>query len=189
LRRGVAIFVGFNRLMKSDQELIDAINKGSQDAFEVLYYRYRDWIFNLAWRFTGNQHDALDVLQEAFSYFLGKFPGFKLTCSMTTFFYPTVKHISLNIRAKNKRFSSEKEVPAEIIDTKKAESGSSELAAVLEILPEELREVLLMKYFDSMSHEEISEALNTPLGTVKSRLHRALRTLRQDKRTRSYFLE
>ena len=62
--------------MKSDQELIEAINNGRQDAFEVLYYRYRDWIFNLAWRFTGNQHDALDVLQETLAYFLGKFPGF-----------------------------------------------------------------------------------------------------------------
>lgn len=175
--------------MKSDQELIDAINKGSQEAFEILYYRYRDWIFNLAWRFTGNQHDALDVLQETFSYFLGKFPGFELTCALTTFFYPTVKHISLNIKAKNKRFNSENEVSEEFIDIKKADGNSKELAAVLKILPDELRELLLMRYFDDMSYEEISEALNAPLGTVKSRLHRALQTLRQDGRTRSYFLE
>ncbi len=175
--------------MKSDQELIDAINKGSQEAFEVLYYRYRDWIFNLALRFTGNQHDALDVLQETFSYFLGKFPDFRLTCSLTTFFYPTIKHISLNIKAKNKRFTVENEVSEEIVDTKQAGGNLQELAAVLEFLPDELREILLMKYFDNMSHEEISEALNTPLGTVKSRLHRALQTLRQDNRTRSYFLD
>ena len=177
--------------MKSDQELIEAINDGSQEAFETLYYRYRDWVVNLAWRFTGSRNDALDVLQETFAYFMGKFPGFKLTCSLTTFLYPAVKHISLNIRSKNKHFVSENDVSVEIIDPKGniAGSYSTELAAVLKFLPVELREVLLMKYFDDMSHEEISEALNTPLGTVKSRLHRALRILRQDARTRSYFIE
>jgi RNA polymerase sigma-70 factor (ECF subfamily) len=46
-----------------------------------------------------------------------------------------------------------------------------------------------MKYIDEMSQEEIAEALNVPLGTVKSRLHRALQILRDDERTHSYFLE
>ncbi|MEJ2647767.1 MAG: RNA polymerase sigma factor [Sedimentisphaerales bacterium] len=177
--------------MKSDQELIEAIDKGSREAFEILYYRYRDWVFNLAWRFTGSQTDALDVLQETFMYFLGKFPGFILTCSLTTFFYPAVKHISLNIRKKNQRFVSKNDIFAEINDPKENPSASKslELAAVLRILPDELREVLLMKYFDSMSQEEIAEALKIPLGTVKSRLYRALQTLREDARTKSYFLD
>lgn len=178
--------------MKSDQELIEAINNSRHDAFEVLYYRYRDWIFNLAWRFTGNQHDALDVLQETFTYFLGKFPGFVLTSSLTTFLYPAVKHISLNIRKKSQRFSSENDILAEITDPKenRTEDGNSgELAAVLQILPDELLEILLMKYFDQMSQEEIAEALKIPVGTVKSRLYRALQTLREDSGTKSYFLD
>jgi RNA polymerase sigma-70 factor, ECF subfamily len=177
--------------MKSDQELIEAINKGQSDAFEVLYYRYRDWIYKLAWRFTGNQNDALDVLQETFTYFLGKFPGFELTASMTTFFYPVVKHISLNIKAKSNRFVSDNEIPVDIIDPKENAIGdnSKELAAVLKILPDELREILLMKYIDEMSQEEIAQVLDLPLGTVKSRLHRALQILRDDERTRLYFLE
>ncbi|MBN1972505.1 MAG: sigma-70 family RNA polymerase sigma factor [Sedimentisphaerales bacterium] len=177
--------------MKSDRELIDAINNGQSDAFEVLYYRYRDWIYNLAWRFTGNQSDALDVLQETFTYLLGKFPGFELTASMTTFFYPVVKHISLNLKMKNRKFTSENDISEEIIDTKKnaADHNSPELAAVLNILPDELREILLMKYVDEMSQDEIAQALNMPVGTVKSRLYRALQTLRQDARTRSYFIE
>jgi RNA polymerase sigma-70 factor (ECF subfamily) len=177
--------------MKSDRELIEAINKGQSDAFEVLYYRYRDWIYKLAWRFSGNQNDALDVLQETFTYFLGKFPGFELTASMTTFFYPVVKHISINIRIKNSRFVSDNDVSCDIIDPKEnaADANSNELVAVLKVLPDELREILLMKYIDEMSQEEIAEALNVPLGTVKSRLHRALQILRDDERTHSYFLE
>ena len=73
--------------MKPDRELVDLANKGDSEAFEALYYRYRDWVYRLAWRFTGHQQDALDVLQDTFVYLLGKFPGFELTASMTTFLY------------------------------------------------------------------------------------------------------
>ena len=61
--------------MESDEYLIKLINRGDSDAFETLYYRYRDWVYNLAWRFTGNGADSLDVLQETFTYLLEKFPG------------------------------------------------------------------------------------------------------------------
>ena len=177
--------------MKSDLELIEAINKGQAEAFEVLYYRYRDWVFNLAWRFTGKHDDSLDVLQETFTYLLGKFPGLKLTASMTTFLYPAVKHISLNIKKKNLKFSTENDISDDIIDPRAntKDTYPKDLAAVLEILPDELREILLMKYVDQMSQEEITEALNIPLGTVKSRLYRALQILRENKKTQSYFLD
>ena len=177
--------------MESDQELIELINKGDPEAFETLYYRYRDWVYNLAWRFTGNRQDALDVLQETFIYLLGKFPGFNLKASMTTFLYPAVKHLSLNIGRKNRRLHSDEDSLSEIAAPTSMESSEyrSELAAVLNVLPQKQREVLLMRFVDDMSLQEIAEALNIALGTIKSRLHRALETLRQDSRTRKYFLE
>src|SRR4030065_871281 len=95
-----------NFSMQSDQELIKLANKGDPDAFEALYHRYRDWVYRLAWRYTGNRSDALDVLQETFTYLLGKFPGFELTAAMTTFLYPVVKHISLAGRRRSRRFAS-----------------------------------------------------------------------------------
>ena len=177
--------------MESDQELIELINKGDPEAFETLYYRYRDWIYNLAWRFTSNRQDALDVLQETFIYLLGKFPGFNLKASMTTLLYPVVKHLSLNIGRKNRLLHSDEDSLSEIAAPTSMESSEyrSELAAVLNVLPQKQREVLLMRFVDDMSLQEIAEALNIALGTVKSKLHRALETLRQDGRTREYFLE
>ena len=177
--------------MDSDQELIELVNKGDADAFEVLYRRYRDWIYHLAWRFTGNQQDTLDVLQETFTYLLGKFPGFSLTASMTTFLYPVVRHISLTIRSKSRRFTSDEEILSELTAPalKDTQSSRSELAAILTVLPDEQREVLLMRFIDDMSLQEIATAINIPLGTVKSRLHHALNTLRRDSRTKDYFLE
>ena len=177
--------------MESDEYLIELINRGDSEAFESLYYRYRDWVYNLAWRFTGNQTDSLDVLQETFTYLLNKFPGFKLTASMTTFLYPVVKHLAFNLSRKKRRFISGEdnleEIPASISDES---SGSRpELAAVIRILPEQQREILLMRFVDDMDIKEIAAALDAPLGTIKSRLHRALETLRQDNRTKDYFLE
>ena len=177
--------------MESDQELIELANKGDPAAFETLYCRYRDWVYRLAWRFTGNMPDALDVLQETFAYLLGKLPGFELTASMTTFLYPVVRHVSFTIRSKSRRFTSDEQILSEMVSptSEETELCRSELAAVLAILPDEQREVLLMRFVDDMSLQEIAAALDVPIGTVKSRLHNALRALRKDRRTRDYFLE
>lgn len=177
--------------MESDQELIELANQGNPEAFEALYYRYRDWVYRLAWRFTGNREDALDVLQETFAYLSGKFPGFELTASLTTFLYPAVRHLSAAIRSKKRHLTSEAEILEEFATPASAEPDSprSELSAVLAVLPDEQREVLLMRFVNTMSLHEIAIALAIPVGTVKSRLHNALHTLRNDRRTRDYFLE
>ena len=177
--------------MESDSELIESINKGDTEAFEKLYYRYRDWVYRLAWRITGNRADALDVLQETFIYLLGKFPGFELTSSVTTFLYPAVRHISITIKSKKTRIKSDEDMPEELVEaaSQQTELSRSELSAVLAILPDQQREILLMRFVDDMSLQEIAAALKIPIGTVKSRLHNSLNTLRNDHRTKDYFLE
>ena len=177
--------------MESDEELIELANKGDPDAFAGLYQRYRNWVYRLAWRYTGSREEALDVLQETFMYLLRKFPGFELTASMTTFLYPVVKHLSLAIRHKRRPaiFAEEKltELPAPV--SEEIADQRAELAAVLGVLPAEQREVLLMRFVDDMSLKEIGTALNVPVGTVKSRLYHALQKLREDRRMRDYFLQ
>ena len=66
----------------SDIELVAAINDGDAAAFEVLYFRHRDWVVALAYRFIGDSDAALDVMQETFMYLLKKFPGFRLTANL-----------------------------------------------------------------------------------------------------------
>jgi len=66
---------------RNDLELIAAINDGDAAAFEALYFRYRNWVVGLAYRFTGDCDAALDVMQETFLYLLRKFPGFRLTAN------------------------------------------------------------------------------------------------------------
>ncbi len=175
---------------RSDHALVDALNRGDASAFDALYFRYRDWVVRLAARFTGNDEDALDVLQETFSYVLRKFPGFRLTAAMTTFLYPVVKNLSIAARRKRTRMASTDAVDAPdpvAPFPSDPNGGRAELATVMSALPDGQREVLLMRFVDGMSLQEIGAALNIPEGTVKSRIHNAIATLRADERARRYF--
>ena len=173
----------------TDQELITSINSGDVAAFETLYLRYRDWVIHLAHRFTGDADAALDVMQETFLYFLKKFPGFRLTANLKTFLYPAVRNLSIAARRKAQRYQAT-EAQLEKIENTASDDSSvapSELQLVLAALSEEHRETVLLRFVDGLSLAEIADAMEIPLGTVKSRLHIALQTLREDKRTREFF--
>lgn len=174
---------------RSDQDLITALNAGDATAFDVLYYRYRDWCLRLAYRFTRDRDDALDVLQETFAYLARKFPGFVLTASMTTFLYPVVKNGALAVRRKRRRLvtGAEESIEIPVAEHPEAESSRDALAQVLATIADPSREVLLMRFVDGLKLHEIAAVLAVPVGTVKSRLHNALEALRGDERTRKYF--
>jgi RNA polymerase sigma-70 factor, ECF subfamily len=173
---------------RSDQQLIAAANAGDASAFEALYFRYRDWVAALACRFIGDRNLALDVLQETFLYFLQKFPGFVLTCQLKTFLYPAVRNLSIAARRQAQRAQGDAPVPATVETPPDAAPDSrNEVEAVLTGLSIEHREVLLLRFVDGLKLGEIAEALEIPLGTVKSRLHHALAALRADERTKMFF--
>jgi RNA polymerase sigma-70 factor, ECF subfamily len=171
---------------RSDRELVAAVNGGDWGAFDVLYYRHRDWAFRLAWRFCGNETDAQDVVQEVFVYLAGKCrAGLDLRAGMTTLLYPAVKHTALALKGKRGRwreFDGDVEALPDVPATDR-----TELQQVLGGLSEAHREALLMRFVDDMTLEEIGVALGIPVGTVKSRLHHALGALREDARLRRYF--
>jgi RNA polymerase sigma-70 factor, ECF subfamily len=173
----------------TDLQLIDAINSGDTAAFDVLYFRYRDWVVGLAHRLVGSEDLALDVMQETFLYLLRKFPGFRLTASLKTFLYPAVKNLSIAARRKAQRYQSteaEQQLLEQVISTE-APPGRKDLFAALANLSEEHREVLMLRFSDELALVEIAEALEIPPGTVKSRLHHALASLRKDSRAKEYF--
>lgn len=182
---------------RSDAELVAAVRGGDWAAVDALYFRHREWTYRLAWRFCGEENEALDVVQEVFVYLAGKFreQGFTLRASVTTLLYPAVKHTALALKRKRRRmgaglFGSAEERPDIEIPAKHAtDAGAvrSELATVLATLSDAHREVVLMRFVDDMTLEEIGEALGIPLGTAKSRLHHALAALREDPAIRRFF--
>ena len=148
---------------RTDEALVDAANEGDLGAFEALYYRYRDWVVRLAYRFTANHEDALDVLQDTFAYLTRKFPGFRLSAKMTTFLYPVVRNLSIAIRRKARRYVRDEDVAQELPAAPATEHAASraELAAVLARLPEKQREVLLLRFVDGMTLKEIAAAMRS----------------------------
>jgi RNA polymerase sigma-70 factor, ECF subfamily len=176
----------------SDLELIAKINAGDEAAFEILYHRHKDWVVNLACRWTNDRDIALDVLQETFLYFSKKFPGFRLTAKLQTFFYPAVRNLSIAARRKSERYQSQEplaEAAEPVAALAPATGQSDQLQAVLASLTEEHREVVMLRFVDGLSLGEIATAMEIPLGTVKSRLHNTLETLRNDSRTKTFFEE
>jgi RNA polymerase sigma-70 factor (ECF subfamily) len=173
---------------RTDHELIDAANEGESTAFEAIYSRYRDWAATLAFRFTNNHDLAMDVLQETFVYLAKKFPGFALTCQMKSFLYPVIKNLSITASLKANRYQSGEELFAHLEAPAEKTASEEGLRSALSSLPESQREVVVLRFLEEMSLEEIADALDVPLGTVKSRLHNALKALRDDPKTK-YLLE
>lgn len=174
----------------SDLELISRINQGDDAAFATLYRRHRGWVVSLASRWTGDRDLALDVLQETFLYFTRKFPGFRLTSRLQTFLYPVVHNLSITALRKRSRFQSNPEDRARMEQMASPAPGPGNedaLRSAMASLSEEHRETLWLRFVDGFELREIAEAMDVPLGTVKSRLHHAIGSLRQDSRTRRFF--
>jgi RNA polymerase sigma-70 factor (ECF subfamily) len=175
----------------SDEVLVARINRGDTEAFAALYQRHRDWVVNLAHRMTSDQNLALDVLQETFLYVLRKFPGFRLTCQFRSFVYPAVRNLSIAAREKAARSQAAEALDPDEFEAHPVAADSqsvrAQLTSALRKLPEPQREVVLLRFVDGFSLEEISAALEIPTGTVKSRLHHALAALRKDGRIRELF--
>ncbi len=152
----------------------------------MLYEQHRDWVIAIARRFTGNRDDALDVMQEVFIYLYSKFPGFALTATLRGFLYPVVKHKSISVIRRRRKvvdldaYRSGTACPTELqwFDSA-ADAGLTQLVSAL---PDAQREVVLLRFGLDFRLHEIADALSVPLGTVKSRLHNALKTLRETAR-------
>src|SRR6185295_371518 len=179
---------------RSDEDLVAVCNVGDAHeaarAFEVLYRRHRDFVLRVARRFTRDRELALDALQETFTYLLHKFPpageGLTLTARLQTLLYPAAKNAAITAVRKARRYSGAgdaalDELPAE------PPADAEPIDAALAALSPERREVLTLRFVDDLSLTEIAAALDVPLGTVKSRLHIALKELREDLRIKDLF--
>ena len=174
--------------LRSDTALVAAARAGDVAAFEALYLRHRDWVVRCARRFTGDEHAALDVMQEVFAYLLRRIPTLVLTARLTTFLYPAIRHTALHARRRARREpTAGEDAPERAVAGVDPGGSRDELAAALAALSEDWRETLLLRFVDGLALQEIADAMGVPLGTVKSRLHKALAALREDPGARRHF--
>lgn len=169
---------------RSDAELIDLCNSGSRSAaataFKTLYLRHKDYVLRVAMRYCHQPDIALDAMQETFIYLLRKFPpagpGLTLTSQLTTLLYLPAKNSAISALRKAERFELSDTQPDELASP--AQSGETELRSLLSELSAERREIVQLRFVDDMSLQDIATLLEIPLGTVKSRLHLAIKQLR-----------
>ena len=180
---------------RSDDDLVDVCNAGGGDeaarAFSVLYRRHRDYVLRIALRLTGDRELAADALQEVFAYLLRQFPppgpGLTLTARFTTYLYPIAKNTTLSLLRKAHRLPDIDVDPDDLAaDTDPGPTGD-DLDRLLGSLSAERREILNLRFVDGMALDEIALALDIPLGTVKSRLHNAIRVLRDHPAAKNFF--
>lgn len=170
----------------SDHDLVEICNHGSvaeaERAFGTLYERHKVFVIRVALRYVRHNDMALDVLQETFTYLLGKFPptgdGLTLTSQLTTLLYPVAKNNAITLKRKADRFPSDTDrQPDDLPAMHTVESR--DIGGLLSGLSEARREVIRLRFIDDMSLQEIAETLQIPVGTVKSRLHLAIKQLRE----------
>lgn len=180
---------------RSDAELVAACNGGDGDeataAFSGLYLRHRDYVLRVARRFTDDNEIAADALQDVFTWLLRQFPpegpGLTLSAKLTTYLYPIARNATVSLMRKARRDGPAGPDPDELPASVGTEAGADDLDRLLAGLPPERREVLTLRFVDGLALDEIATALGIPLGTVKSRLHHAIRMLREHPAGKEFF--
>lgn len=176
----------------TDEQLVEAAIKDNPDAFGEIVRRWERKMFALCFGMLSREEDARDATQETFISAYRNLANFRGEAKVSSWLHRIAVNQCLTRQRRAKvraesyledesetnaaRFAA----PLEQIPSRKAEQ-SERLRLVrqaVNALPAELKEVILMKEFEEMTFQEISETLDVPLSTVKSRVYTALKQLR-----------
>ena len=175
--------------LNTDQALVERVQQGDKRAFDLLVRTYQHKIVHLITRYLHDPVEALDVAQEAFIKAYRALPSFRGDSAFYTWLY----RIAINT-AKNHLVAQSRRPPVDDIDAQDAEQFGGEtglkdiatperllmrdeieqtIVAAIEALPDELRTAITLRELEGLSYEEIAQAMECPIGTVRSRIFRA----------------
>jgi RNA polymerase sigma-70 factor (ECF subfamily) len=170
--------------MRSDEDLMAAVAGGDESALALLIDRYADRVHAYLFRHSGNLEDADDLLQEAWVRVARSAKTFDPTRRFRSWLYGIATNLARDLF---RRRTAKQAALRKLAITPPRAAGSDRADAFVERrelreriaeLPEAMREVVLLRYYEGMSEAEMADALEVPSGTVKSRLNAALRKLR-----------
>jgi RNA polymerase sigma-70 factor (ECF subfamily) len=173
-----------------DRQLVERAQQGDKKAFGLLVEKYQRKLARLLSRFIRDPAEVEDVTQEAFIKAYRALPAFRGDSAFYTWLYRIGINTAKNyLMALGRRAPTSTEVEAEEaegfeegeqlrdINTPESLLLSNEIAetvnATIEKLPEELRKAIQMREIEGMSYEDIAQAMDCPIGTVRSRIFRA----------------
>ncbi len=176
--------------MLADQEMIQKIIAGETHMFSIFVDRYKDKVFNLVYRFTGDYSETEDICQEIFITVYKKLPSFKADARVSTWLYKVAsnKCIDWYRSKKRKTFFTFFGGTGQIDDVKADTPAPQEIYILNEEqktlqnavnkLDEKYRIVVVMFYYQHLSYRDIAEILELSVRTVETRLYRAKKILK-----------
>jgi RNA polymerase sigma-70 factor (ECF subfamily) len=178
----------------TDRELVELFQEGEEAAFDEIVRRYQDYVFRNVYYKVNDEQAAEDLSQETFVNMYEGLSGFEMRSSLKTWMFRILKNVCYSYHRRQGRnreqpvgtYTTDPEPSSEGISFSEPEDVSFQPAgSVLEQerdelvqqvvfgLKESFREVLVLREFERHSYEEISDLLEVPVGTVRSRLYRA----------------
>ncbi|WP_246070533.1 sigma-70 family RNA polymerase sigma factor [Paenibacillus kobensis] len=160
---------------------------GDPAAFREVYAATQPFVYRTVYYLSGNKDDVSDIVSEVYIALIQSLPSYRFEQSFRSWLNGiTVRQVSnwrrklwriMRLNQRNRLLTVD--MPASLPGERLFEAErDSELLQQVECLPAKLREVIVLRYYQECSYEEIAEALNVPEGTVKSRLHSAIAKLR-----------
>lgn len=173
---------------KSDEQLIKDFLKGNESAFNILANRYTEKIYWHARRMLGNHLDADEIVQQVLLVMYNKLNTFKFESSFYTWIYKITSTRSINLLKKNnyKRFLplhseevNSKLAGTDIVKNIEEKEKLDKLNMLLNKLPVKQREVFLLRNFEELSYQEISEITGKSIGALKASYFHAFKKLKE----------
>lgn len=173
--------------MEADEVLVQRVRQGEVDAFDELYQRYHRRLYSYILRYVADRDLAEDLLQEAFIAVLrdrgfdleqGRFGGWLFTVARNA----CLTHLRDTRRRETKACEletlehSQRSSPEEQTDRRQK---MATIQAALTALPEAQQDALILKQVAELTYGQIAQILGVPEGTIKSRLHLAIKELRR----------
>jgi len=164
-----------------DEELMLQVREGVGEMLGVLFDRYQLPLFNFYCRLTGNRSVSEDLVQDVFFRILKYRQSYRPGTPFRAWLYQIARNARHDYQRKHPEgvpFDPEMSPTSTTADGVESEQQAALLHQALLLLPEEKREVLLLSRFEELKYEQIAHLLDCEVGTIKVRVHRALRELR-----------
>ncbi|MFC4024911.1 RNA polymerase sigma factor SigW [Oceanobacillus longus] len=177
------------------KEKIKEVKKGDQAAFGDVVSFYQNKIYQHCFRMLGNAHEAEDMAQEAFIRAYVNIHSFDERRKFSTWLYRIATNLTIDRLRKRKpdyyldaeikgtegldmysQLASEERLPGEVVESLELQRY---IHHEISQLPPKYRSIIMLRYLEEFSLQEISEILDVPLGTVKTRIHRGREALRK----------
>jgi len=196
---GIITGVKISEAEISDAEVIEKVLSGDVNSFEIIVGRYEKMIYNLAMTKLQNRENAQDISQECFLRAYKMLRSYRTDSAFSTWIYKICQNLIFDYFRKNKNIKTVslsgsdwsgdagdaelKEI--DIADTSGEPSEQiirnekiEKIRELINSLPEDLKEIIVLRDFQNLSYSDISEMLDIEIGTVKSRLNRAREKLK-----------